>query len=112
MFYVSVAIVFGLIAGWDFGAQYFAGYAVEKTLSVDKVFVFVVIMSTFAITVVASLLKSRRDPEARVHAGSLRDTREDRRTPATEWVPGFWSRGRLPLRRARAWRDRRIALLR
>jgi hypothetical protein len=31
------------------------------------------------ITVVASLQKSRRDPEARAHAGSLRDTRDDRR---------------------------------
>jgi tellurite resistance protein TerC len=41
--------VFGLIAGWDFGAQYFAGYIVEKSLSVDNLFVFVVIMSTFAV---------------------------------------------------------------
>src|SRR3954464_5688296 len=52
-FYVSVAIafgvVFGAIAGWDFGAQYFAGYIVEKSLSVDNLFVFVVIMSTFAV---------------------------------------------------------------
>src|SRR3954451_267978 len=51
--YVSVAIgfgvVFGVIAGWDFGAQYFAGYVVEKSLSVDNLFVFVVIMSTFAV---------------------------------------------------------------
>jgi tellurite resistance protein TerC len=51
--YVSVAIgfgvVFGVIAGWDFGAQYFAGYIVEKSLSVDNLFVFVVIMSTFAV---------------------------------------------------------------
>src|SRR3954467_13644275 len=51
--YVSVAIgfgvVFGLIAGWDFGAQYFAGYIVEKSLSVDNLFVFVVIMSAFAV---------------------------------------------------------------
>ena len=53
MFYVSVAIafgvVFGFIAGWDFGAQYFAGYIVEKSLSVDNLFVFVVIMTTFAV---------------------------------------------------------------
>ena len=52
-FYVGVAIAFGiafgLIAGWDFGAQYFAGYVVEKSLSVDNLFVFVVIMSTFAV---------------------------------------------------------------
>jgi tellurite resistance protein TerC len=53
LFYVSVAlafgVAFGLIAGWDFGAEYFAGYIVEKSLSVDNLFVFVVIMSTFAV---------------------------------------------------------------
>ena len=53
VFYVSVAIafgvVFGSIAGWDLGAEYFAGYIVEKSLSVDNLFVFVVIMSTFAV---------------------------------------------------------------
>src|SRR3954470_9343176 len=52
-FFVGIAIafgvVFGVIAGWDFGAQYFAGYIVEKSLSVDNLFVFVVIMSTFAV---------------------------------------------------------------
>jgi tellurite resistance protein TerC len=53
IFYVGVAIAFGVafgtIAGWDFGAQYFAGYIVEKSLSVDNLFVFVVIMTTFAV---------------------------------------------------------------
>jgi tellurite resistance protein TerC len=53
VFYVGVAIafgvVFGVVAGWDFGAEYFAGYIVEKSLSVDNLFVFVVIMSTFAV---------------------------------------------------------------
>jgi tellurite resistance protein TerC len=52
-FYVTVAIafgvVFGMIAGWGVGAEYFAGYVVEKSLSVDNLFVFVVIMSTFAV---------------------------------------------------------------
>ncbi len=52
-FFVSVAIafgvIFGLIAGWDFGAEYFAGYIVEKSLSVDNLFVFVVILSTFSV---------------------------------------------------------------
>jgi tellurite resistance protein TerC len=51
--YVAVAvafgIVFGLLAGWELGAQYFAGYVVEKSLSVDNLFVFVIIMSTFAV---------------------------------------------------------------
>jgi tellurite resistance protein TerC len=40
-----------------------------------------VIVAVLATTVVASLLSSRRDPEARAHAGSLRDTRDDRREP-------------------------------
>ncbi len=53
VFYIGVALLFGvafaLIAGWDLGAQYFAGYAVEKSLSVDNLFVFVIVMSTFAV---------------------------------------------------------------
>jgi tellurite resistance protein TerC len=52
-FYIAVAVafgvVFGSVAGWDFGAQYFAGYIVEKSLSVDNLFVFVIIMTTFAV---------------------------------------------------------------
>jgi TerC family integral membrane protein len=53
LFFIGVAVgfgvVFGLIAGWDYGAEYFAGYIVEKSLSVDNLFVFVVILSTFAV---------------------------------------------------------------
>jgi tellurite resistance protein TerC len=53
LFYVAVAVLFGvglgLAAGWDLGAQYFAGYVVEKSLSVDNLFVFVLIMSSFAV---------------------------------------------------------------
>ena len=53
LFYVAVAVVFGLVVGWtaggEFGVQYFAGYLVEKSLSVDNLFVFVVIMTTFAV---------------------------------------------------------------
>ena len=53
VFYVAVAIGFGVwftfAYGGDFGSQYFAGYLVEKSLSVDNLFVFVIIMSTFAV---------------------------------------------------------------
>lgn len=53
VFYIAVAIAFGLIFatmhGWDFGTEYFTGYIVEKSLSVDNLFVFVVIMTTFAV---------------------------------------------------------------
>jgi tellurite resistance protein TerC len=52
-FYIAVAVAFGLVfatlAGWGYGAQYFAGYIVEKSLSVDNLFVFVIIMATFAV---------------------------------------------------------------
>jgi|SRR5579884_1629654 len=53
LFYIAVAVLFGvgigLIAGWDLGTQYFAGYLVEKSLSVDNLFVFVIIIGAFAV---------------------------------------------------------------
>jgi tellurite resistance protein TerC len=53
LFYISVAIVFGVVlgalAGWDLGTQYFAGYLVEKSLSIDNLFVFVIIVARFAV---------------------------------------------------------------
>ena len=53
MFYVAVAVGFGIwfamAYGGDLGTQYFAGYIVEKSLSVDNLFVFVIIMATFAV---------------------------------------------------------------
>jgi tellurite resistance protein TerC len=53
LFYIGIAVAFGVafgvIAGWNFGTEYFAGYIVEKSLSVDNLFVFVVIMATFAV---------------------------------------------------------------
>ena len=53
VFYIAVAIGFGvwfaMTHGGDFGTEYFAGYIVEKSLSVDNLFVFVIIMTTFAV---------------------------------------------------------------
>lgn len=53
VFYILVAVAFGIwfamAYGGDFGTQYFAGYVVEKSLSVDNLFVFVIIMTTFAV---------------------------------------------------------------
>jgi tellurite resistance protein TerC len=53
LIYVAAALAFGavlgIVAGWSLGAQFLAGYVVEKSLSVDNLFVFVVIMSTFAV---------------------------------------------------------------
>ena len=51
--YVGIAVVFGLLvlvfAGPQYGGEYFAGYITEKALSVDNLFVFVLIMSSFAV---------------------------------------------------------------
>ena len=53
VFYVAVALGFGvwfmLHYGSGPGTEYFVGYLVEKSLSVDNLFVFVIIMSTFAV---------------------------------------------------------------
>jgi tellurite resistance protein TerC len=51
--YVSIAVVFGLLVLWfagpEYGGEYFAGYVTEKSLSVDNLFVFVLIMGSFAV---------------------------------------------------------------
>jgi tellurite resistance protein TerC len=51
--YVALAALFGagvwLVAGGRYGAEFFAGYVTELSLSVDNLFVFVVIMSSFAV---------------------------------------------------------------
>ncbi|GAA1863228.1 TerC family protein [Pseudonocardia ailaonensis] len=53
VFYIAVAIAFGVVfwmlAGSQFGIEYFSGYIVEKSLSVDNLFVFVIIMTTFSV---------------------------------------------------------------
>jgi tellurite resistance protein TerC len=53
LIWVGLALLFGvglgLIGGWDLGGQFLAGYVVEKSLSVDNLFVFVIIVSTFAV---------------------------------------------------------------
>jgi tellurite resistance protein TerC len=54
-FYIGVAVLFGLwlgaISGWDAASQYFAGYAVEKSLSIDNLFVFVIVIAQFAVPI-------------------------------------------------------------
>lgn len=53
VFYILVAVGFGVWFasqyGGDAGTEYFAGYIIEKSLSVDNLFVFVIIMTTFAV---------------------------------------------------------------
>ncbi|MFE6970094.1 TerC family protein [Isoptericola sp. NPDC057653] len=51
--YVAVALVFGVVVwivwGGEYGGEYFAGYITEKSLSVDNLFVFVLIMTSFRV---------------------------------------------------------------
>ncbi len=53
LFYVALAVLFGIglgvVAGHEYGTQFFAGYLTEYSLSVDNLFVFVIIMSSFAV---------------------------------------------------------------
>lgn len=51
--YVGIAVLFGLgvliLGGTTMGAEYFAGYITEKALSVDNLFVFLIIMASFRV---------------------------------------------------------------
>ncbi|MEU4766405.1 TerC family protein [Actinosynnema sp. NPDC023794] len=51
--YVGIAILFGIgvfvLGGSTMGTEYFAGYVTEKALSVDNLFVFLIIMSSFKV---------------------------------------------------------------
>jgi tellurite resistance protein TerC len=51
--YIGLAIAFGFLIWWqwggEYGGEYFAGYVTEKALSVDNLFVFTVIMASFAV---------------------------------------------------------------
>ncbi|MGW6172566.1 TerC family protein [Arthrobacter sp. NPDC055138] len=51
--YVGIAVVFGILVlifgGVDMGSEYFAGYITEKALSVDNLFVFLIIIASFAV---------------------------------------------------------------
>lgn len=52
-FYIGLALLFGvgigLVSGWTYGGEYFAGYLTEKALSVDNLFVFLIVMTGFAV---------------------------------------------------------------
>ena len=53
IFYVGVAIAFGVFIylwqGSQYGTEYFVAYLVEKSLSVDNLFVFIVILTQFSV---------------------------------------------------------------
>ncbi|TQM31592.1 TerC family protein [Nocardia bhagyanarayanae] len=51
--YITLALAFGGFVAWrwgsTFGGEYYAGFVTEKALSVDNLFVFLIIMTTFAV---------------------------------------------------------------
>ncbi|MGP9529060.1 TerC family protein [Arthrobacter sp. S41] len=51
--YVGIALLFGvfvlIFGGIDMGTEYFAGYITEKALSVDNLFVFLIIIASFRV---------------------------------------------------------------
>jgi len=53
IFYIALAVAFGIwvwqSAGSQFGTEYFAAYLVEKSLSVDNLFVFIIILTQFKV---------------------------------------------------------------
>lgn len=53
IFYIGIAVIFGMWVwsayGSQYGTEYFAAYLVEKSLSVDNLFVFVIILAQFAV---------------------------------------------------------------
>ena len=51
--YIGIAVLFGVgvvvFGGVDAGSQYFAGYVTEKALSVDNLFVFLILIASFRV---------------------------------------------------------------
>ncbi|HET9841336.1 MAG TPA: TerC family protein, partial [Nocardioides sp.] len=51
--YVGLAVVFGigvwLISGGEYGGEFFAGWLTEYSLSIDNLFIFIVIMTKLAV---------------------------------------------------------------
>ncbi|HET6502626.1 MAG TPA: TerC family protein [Amycolatopsis sp.] len=56
IFYITCAVVFGagvwLFAGHHYGVEFFTGYITEYSLSVDNLFIFMVIMASFKVPVI------------------------------------------------------------
>ncbi|KGM14477.1 TerC family protein [Cellulomonas bogoriensis] len=52
-FYIALALLFGagllVVAGAGHGGEYFAGYVTEKSLSVDNLFVFLILITRFGV---------------------------------------------------------------
>lgn len=55
VFYIALPLAFGLFVWWRYGStrglEYITGYLVEKSLSVDNLFVFMLLLAAFAVPV-------------------------------------------------------------
>jgi len=53
VFYIALPLAFALVVTWQWGSQvgleYLTGYLVEKSLSIDNLFVFMLLLSAFAV---------------------------------------------------------------
>ena len=51
--WVGVSVVFGVVLGvigsWESAGEYFGVYLTEKSLSIDNIFVFAILLSAFAV---------------------------------------------------------------
>ena len=51
--WISIGLAFGLVVWWGFGTaaagEYYSGYLIEKSLSVDNVFVWAIILGYFLV---------------------------------------------------------------
>jgi len=52
-FYIALPLAFGMYVWWQFGSgrglEYLTGYLVEKSLSIDNLFVFILLLGAFAV---------------------------------------------------------------
>lgn len=52
-FYIVIALLFGLVLLWrhgsTFSGEYYAGFLTEKALSVDNIFVFIIVIASFKV---------------------------------------------------------------
>lgn len=52
--WIGVGVLFGLVLGatrgWDSASEYFAGYLIEKSLSIDNIFVFALLFGSFGVS--------------------------------------------------------------
>jgi tellurite resistance protein TerC len=48
---VAVGVTLGTVQSWDVAGQFFAGYLIEKSLSIDNILLFAVLLRAFAVPV-------------------------------------------------------------